>query len=137
MITKFEYIKNTGVFKNFTWQESFEEVDYFNKLNIFYGQNYSGKTTLSKIFRSLEIGSFSKNYENAEFKICIENNLDCSQNSLQNHNKVIRVFNEDFINDNLKFIIDSEEMIKPFAILGEKNNEIEKEIEILQKNFRC
>ena len=129
MITKFDYIKNTGVFSNFEWNKSLDDTNHFNKLNIFYGQNYSGKTTLSRILRSFETGSFSKNYVNADFKVKLSDDTEISTNVLKKHNKIIRVFNEDFVNYNLKFIVDSSARILPFAILGEKNNDIEAEIE--------
>jgi hypothetical protein len=40
------------------------------------------------------------------------------------------VFNEDFVRDNLSFIANPDESISSFAILGDDNNRIEKEIEI-------
>ena len=52
-----------------------------------------------------------------------------SQNSLTRHGQVVRVFNEDFVRDNLRFIVDDEQTINSFAILGEDNTELEEEIE--------
>lgn len=136
MITKFKNIKNLAVFKDFDWDNSLRnqrnEVILFKKVNIFYGRNYSGKTTLSRIVRALETGTISSKYENPECSICITGNADVTQLDFTNHDKIIRVFNEDFINKNLKFIVNPEENIEPFAILGEGNNEIEEEIEQLK-----
>ena len=42
---------------------------------------------------------------------------------------MVRVFNEDFVKDNLCFIVDEEQAINSFAILGEDNTKLEKEIE--------
>jgi hypothetical protein len=57
---------------------------------------------------------------------------DVIQTDFSSHNKIVRVFNEDFIKHNLKFIIDPDENVQPFAILGGDNNEIEEDIKILK-----
>src|SRR5690606_9742006 len=105
----------------------------FDKLNIIYGQNYAGKTTLSRIMRSLETGKFSKKYVDAKFSVICENEKEFTNFNLGENDYNIRVFNEDFIRDNIKFISDPEEAITPFAILGEINKEIEEEINRLEK----
>lgn len=50
-ILKFDEI-NFGSYKNFKWDDELKE---FEIINIFYGRNYSGKTTLSRIARSFEL----------------------------------------------------------------------------------
>lgn len=52
MITKVNKIKDFGVFKNFN--SNF--LSEFKTFNLIYGWNYSGKTTLSRVFRCLEKG---------------------------------------------------------------------------------
>ncbi|WP_211329687.1 AAA family ATPase [Vespertiliibacter pulmonis] len=52
--------------------------------------------------------------------------------SLSSNSKNIRVFNEDFIRDNLRFITNPDDSIEPLAILGDDNNKIEQEIKILE-----
>ncbi|HOR46179.1 MAG TPA: AAA family ATPase, partial [Caldisericia bacterium] len=51
LIKRVSYIKNFGVFKDFDWGKS--KLDDFKKNNFFYGWNYSGKTTLSRVFASI------------------------------------------------------------------------------------
>lgn len=51
MIKKFNKINNLAVFNNYNWDSSVPE---FAKINIIYGRNYSGKTTLSRILRAIE-----------------------------------------------------------------------------------
>jgi len=57
-IKKIESIRNMAVFKDFRWASSVRDggnnIAEFKKINILYGRNYSGKTTLSRIFRALE-----------------------------------------------------------------------------------
>ena len=67
MITKFKIIKNLAVFQNFVWDSSVidggSNVQLFKEINVIYGRNYSGKTTLSRIVRALEKGAISDKYE--------------------------------------------------------------------------
>lgn len=138
MITKFKSINNLAVFQNFSWDTNIRDkgnnVISFKKVNIFYGRNYSGKTTLSRIIRALETGYISDKYENPQFEVSIQNVADSNQNNLVSHGKKIRVFNDDFVKDNLRFIVNSEESITPFAIIG-GNATIESEIQALKDDL--
>ena len=135
MITKFKTIKNLAVFQNFVWDSSVCDgagnVQLFKDINVIYGRNYSGKTTLSRIVRALEKGEISDKYENPEFEVSIKDLLDATQDNLTARGKKIRVFNEDFVKDNLRFIVNPDESINPFAILG-GNATIEAEIVALK-----
>ena len=122
-----------AVFQDFQWSSSMRDDDNkiaeFKKLNILYGRNYSGKTTLSRIFRSLETDSISNKYNSPEFQLSFDGGSNATQNSLNNHGQVVRVFNEDFVKDNLRFIVDDEQPINSFAILGEDNAKLKEEVE--------
>lgn len=122
-----------AVFKNFRWATSVRDdgnnVAEFKKINILYGRNYSGKTTLSRMLRALETGSISDKYSSPEFQLSFDGGSNVTQNSLDGHGQMIRVFNEDFVKDNLRFIVDDEQTINSFAILGEDNTKLEEEIE--------
>tara|TARA_R110000772_G_scaffold268705_1_gene397762 strand:- start:10889 stop:13321 length:2433 start_codon:yes stop_codon:yes gene_type:complete len=132
-IKKIDSIKNMAVFQDFRWASSVRDggnnIAEFKKINILYGRNYSGKTTLSRIFRALETGSISDKYISPEFKLSFDGGSNATQNSLNSHGQVVRVFNEDFVRDNLRFIVDDEQTINSFAILGEDNTKLEEEIE--------
>lgn len=140
MISKFSSIQNFGVFKDFNWDNSVKDknsvVQDFKKINIIYGRNYSGKTTLSRVLRAFEKGEVEDNYENPSFELIFKNEGKKTNENLTNHNKVIRVFNKDFIRENLRFTIDSDEDINPFgtAILG-KDSDIQKEIDKLKSTL--
>lgn len=130
-------IPNFGSFKNFVWNNSIRDsgniVAKFKKLNIIYGRNYSGKTTLSRIFRSLQAGILPDKYENPAFTVSTDSGT-ITQTQIPTANHHIRVYNRDFIDDHLGFLRDSEGKITPFAIIGSENKAIEKEIkEIEQK----
>lgn len=127
-------INNLGLYQNFVWNSIVRDKGnnpvYFKKENIIYGRNYSGKTTLSRIIRALETKEISPKYINPEFQIVLDNNT-IDQNNFQANTLNVRCFNEDFIKENLRFIIDPDSEIKPFAILGE-NAEIEAQIETIK-----
>ena len=131
-VKKIDSIKNMGIFQNFRWELSMgdckNEIAEFKKINILYGRNYSGKTTLSRIFRALETGSIPDKYSSPEFKLSFDNGSNATQESLDKHDQVVRVFNEDFVRDNLYFFVDPEQNINSFAILGEDNTKLEEEI---------
>ncbi|MGG5486015.1 AAA family ATPase [Gaetbulibacter sp. PBL-D1] len=139
MINKIKRLKNLAVFKDFNWdaevKNESDEVIELKKTNIIYGRNYSGKTTLSRVLRAMETGEISDKYENPECCICIAENDDVLETDFTSHEKVIRVFNDDFIKHNLKFINNSNEDVQPFAILGEDNNVIEEEIRVLKEKL--
>lgn len=126
-------IKNIAVYKDFQWSRSLRDegnnIAEFKSINVIYGRNYSGKTTLSRIVRAAETGTISDKYIAPEFKFSFDDGSNISQGSLTTHNHVIRVFNEDFVKDNLRFITDDEQTINSFAILGEDNTRLEEEIE--------
>ena len=131
-VKKIDSIKNMGIFQNFQWELSMgdckNKIAEFKKINILYGRNYSGKTTLSRIFRALETGSIPDKYSSPEFQLSFDNGSNATQESLDKHDQVVRVFNEDFVRDNLYFFVDPEQNINSFAILGEDNTKLEEEI---------
>lgn len=134
MIKKFNEI-NYGSYENFSWGSNPE----FNKVNIFYGRNYSGKTTLSRILRSFELKKLHDDYENASFEINLENEK-ITQNDVGRDILNIRVYNKDFVKDNLSFLIDDsrqEADIKAFSsvIVGENNKNINNEIMSLKQKL--
>jgi wobble nucleotide-excising tRNase len=125
-----------GSFSDFNWRRSLRDtggnVQHFKRLNILYGRNYSGKTTLSRIFRALETGRLPLNYVGSTFTLK-GNNGDVTQTSLAGHGYDIRVYNRDFVGENLSFLVNQANgEIRTFAIVGEKNKEIEDAIATIQ-----
>lgn len=139
MIKKIGTIKHFAVFENYDWDLSSTDKNgrplKFEKINILYGRNYSGKTTLSRIFRSLETGQLPENYDDPQYELIDENGNKIDQNNLADFSSPVRVFNEDFIKSNLKFLIDPTGEIAPFAILGNTNGTLVDEIKKLTKEI--
>jgi wobble nucleotide-excising tRNase len=136
MIRKIKSIGNFAVFNSFDWDKEVRDesgnVRDFQAINIIYGRNYSGKTTLSRILRAMETGELSDKFENPLFSATLVDGIQATQANLLSHGKKIRVFNEDFVRANLRFITNPDDSIEPFAILGDDNNKIEREIEALE-----
>lgn len=139
MIKKISTINKLAVFDSFNWDKSVLDLNLkpvsFSEINILYGRNYSGKTTLSRILRAFETGLISDKYNNPEFFLLLTDETTLSQDNITSHNLQIRVFNKDFIRDNLHFIINQDESIDPFAVLGDDNIKIEAKIEKLEKEL--
>ena len=131
MITKFKEIKNMAVFNDFDWDSSVLEQGHplsFKQVNVLYGRNYSGKTTLSRIVRAFETGNLSDKYEDPAFKLLLDDGKELTECDIQTGELLTRVFNEDFVRENLQFVVDPNSDIVPFAVLGEDNTRIEAEI---------
>ncbi|WP_343451739.1 AAA family ATPase [Enterobacter hormaechei] len=129
-------IDSFGSFAGLSWRKSLKDagnnVQNFKRLNILYGRNYSGKTTLSRIFRALETGRIPHNYVDPNFTIRGDKG-DVTPVGLAGHGYDVRVYNRDFVSDNLSFLVNQTDgEIKTFAIVGEKNKEIEDAIIAIQ-----
>lgn len=52
-----------------------------------YGRNYSGKKTLSRTLRALELGDLSDKYEKPDFDVSIKNEPEVTNKYLSGHSK--------------------------------------------------
>ncbi len=131
MITQID-ISNFGSFQNFVWRNAVRDiggtVQNFKRLNIIYGRNYSGKTTLSQIFRSLQERKLPANFDNPSYTVdCTGGSI--TQAQIASHTLNVRVYNRDFVQDNLSFLTNQQGgEIKTFAIVGVENNDLVTEI---------
>lgn len=114
MIKKILKLKNLGIFIDYKCDPNLPE---FKRYNLIYGWNGSGKTTLSQLFTSLETGK-SETFPNLEYKIQTADG-DLTQDTP--YNKKIRVFNQEYISDNINLL---EGKAKPIFILGKENKEL-------------
>lgn len=118
-------IDNFGSYKNYTWINNDTE---FKDINIIYGRNYSGKTTLSRVFKCLENKSLHTDYENQNFCFTLEDSSSISNNNVTTNDFDMCVYNTDFVKENLNWLHNQDGTIKPFTILGEVNIETEDKI---------
>jgi len=122
MIKHIIKIKNCPSFIDF---KPASDLPEFTRYNLIYGWNGSGKTCFSRVLRSFEVG---KNYyehpeRQAEFEFKLDNGMSINHKDL-NAFKNIRVFNKDFIDENV-FGIGGP---KPIFFLGKEKKEDKKKI---------
>ena len=95
MIKKIESITNFAVFDSFRWDDSVRDKDNkivdFKKLNIIYGRNYSGKTIISRIIRSLENHQMHPDYLDSDFVVKFEDSSEITKNNLEDCKTPIKV----------------------------------------------
>lgn len=126
MINNITKISDFGVFQSF----SGASLPECKKMNLIYGWNYSGKTTLSRVFRCLEQQSVHPDYANAKFTLQSSPHVyDETFAAICN----IRVFNEDFKRDNLRW--DDAQGLDPIFILGSKNIALQATLDAKMKEF--
>ncbi|MEZ4969422.1 MAG: AAA family ATPase [Flavobacteriaceae bacterium] len=131
MIKNIEYIKDFGIYKNFTWN-SVSGLVGFSQKNIFYGWNYSGKTTLSRIFSSLQNKKIFESYSAGDFKVLTDSDS-YSKSNIETFPYNLMVFNSDYIKENLKWELD-DNINAIFFEVGEKAK-ISEKIEALENEI--
>jgi wobble nucleotide-excising tRNase len=134
MITKLN-IQKFGLFENYEWDKEIGKQEQFHRVNIIYGRNYSGKTTLSRVLKCVEDKKIHDNYLDAKFQIKLANNTSISETNLVTNEINIRVYNSDFVKENLSWLHNDDGTIKPFTILGAKNVEIENKIKEINERL--
>lgn len=132
MISKIN-INNFGLFSGFLWNSVLGGDATFKKVNIIYGRNYAGKTTLSRIFGCMENGKIHDKYTDADFSISLssENLTKITQHNLNTvpNDVKVRVYNTDFVKANLSWLHRDDGKIESFTLLGAVNLELEEKIE--------
>lgn len=124
MIKRINYIKNFGVFQNY---RRAGDIQDFTNLNIIYGWNYSGKTTISRVFQHFERTERNPDFSSAEFEFETHSGDKFTEQKQSIDDRKIRTFNADFIKSNLKWDGSSFDSIQ-VLLLGEDSIEAEKEI---------
>ena len=90
-----------GVFSNYTRNSDLRD---FEEKNIIYGWNYSGKTTVSRLISYLDKNTqIDDDYESAEFEVELSDGKKINNTNRDNSPLLIKVFNSDFIKNNLHF----------------------------------
>lgn len=129
MIKKINHIKNFGVFNAYRRSGNMQD---FEKVNIIYGWNYSGKTTISRVFQCFENCKLKEHYPQAEFELEDFEGNKGNQSNLNINNLAIKVFNSDFIKDNIHL---EGERFNPILLLGEDTKKAQEELEKKNKKL--
>ena len=102
MIKRIQSISGLGIFQNYRRDNNLQE---FAEKNLIYGWNYSGKTTLSRLFSFLEKKEIPEEFAGAQFDIKLYgNNIEpITQDNIGSCPLQVKVFNSDFIINNLRY----------------------------------
>ena len=122
-IKRIKQLHNCRVFRDFTWPTHLSD---FARFNLIYGWNGSGKTTISRIFRDLEL---RRPPTIGDVRLSIGNE-DIRGSDFPNASTLIRVFNRDFVIENV-FPMGGGE-VPPILILGKENIEKQNQLEALK-----
>jgi wobble nucleotide-excising tRNase len=134
MIEKISKLKKFGIFRDFIWSA---ELEAFKKFNLIYSWNRSGKTTVSRVFSSCEKRStydaekFKQYPEGGEFEIKVTNDGLIKSANISHCLLPIKVFNQDFIDDNISF--DPLNLSNPIVYVGEEDVERKKQLDKLKQ----
>lgn len=126
-IERISKIKSHRIFHRFVWPQDLLD---FKEKNLFYGWNGTGKSTLSNLFRSIEKKTPVSEGE-VEFVIS-GNKVDGAAFATAQGLPQVRVFNKDFITDN---VFTSNGAVTPIFFLGEENIEKQKQVEKLKSDI--
>lgn len=133
MLLKINHLSNFGIFQNFVWDEKVidkqSKIKQFKRLNVIYARNYSGKTTLSRLMQCVEFKQNNPYYNGCSYELKFENNQSYLSHTIQNCSHNVRVYNKDFVENNLGWDKNSKGNIKAFSVMGQENIEIAKIIE--------
>ena len=122
-INRVSRLQDCGVFRDFTWPNDMPELGQYN---LIYGWNGTGKTTLSRVFRDLELraerttGKTIVRIDGKDFR-----GEDFPKSDLQ-----IRVFNRDFVSSNVFPVAGSN--MPPILVLGAESVEKQQEVQRLK-----
>ena len=122
MIKGISKIKGLGVYENYTKPHDTHE---FAAKNLIYGWNYSGKTTLSRLFAQLESKTANPDLSGCSFSFDTDKGQVTETNFTQS-DLMVRVFNSDFVRDNLSFTGGD---FKPILLLGKESEEAQKKLD--------
>jgi wobble nucleotide-excising tRNase len=119
-IQRVDRLRNHGIFRDFTWPT---DLAHFANFNVIYGWNGSGKTTISRIFRDLEL---RREPAPGEVNLTVDGQ-GIRATEFEAAAVPVRVFNRDFVAENV-FPMGGGD-VPPILILGEENIKKQKQLE--------
>jgi wobble nucleotide-excising tRNase len=122
-VTRISRLRKCGIFRDFTWPTDLPD---FAKYNLIYGWNWSGKTTLSRLFRGIEL---RRPPTMGEATLRIQG-FDVQGEDFLHSTLQVRVFNRDFVNESV-FPVGGD-AVPPIFVVGKESVEKQKEADRLK-----
>ncbi len=129
MLKSIEKIKGLGVYQSYSKPAGTQD---FGIKNLIYGWNYSGKTTLSRLFAQIEAKSTNPDLSGCEFIISTDQDS-ITEKNFSGCGVSVRVFNSDFVRTNLHF---EGKSFNPILLLGQESEEAQRKIDELSGRIR-
>ncbi len=130
MILRLTSIDQFGVLDDFKWNRD-NKLQDFKEKNIIYGWNYSGKTTLSRLFSSLKNKELHEDFDSAKFKLKTIDSEELDNSAIEEFPYPIAVFNQEYIQSKLNWNSKTE-LGQPIAFDVGENVKTRKKIEELE-----
>ena len=126
MIQQIDLLRDFGIYRNFQGGG----LPPFAKCNLIYGWNYSGKTTLSRLFQILEKPERISSWPDSSFRVVLSDGSMVTHESLAtNPPSKTRVFNREFVVANFA----QEHTAPAVFILGAQNVALRQRLELLNR----
>jgi wobble nucleotide-excising tRNase len=122
MFKSIQKIKGLGVYSDYTKPAGTQD---FAVKNLIYGWNYSGKTSLSRLFALIEAKQSNPDLAGCAFTFETTSGL-ITEANFDKSPLIVRVFNSDFIAKNLNFAGGA---FAPILLLGAESETAQKEID--------
>ena len=129
MLKSIEKIKGLGVYQSYSKPTGTQD---FGIKNLIYGWNYSGKTTLSRLFAQLETKLANPDLSGCEFTLGTADDS-ITEKNFSRCSLSVRVFNSDFVRANLHFDGGS---FNPILLLGKESEDAQRKIDELSKRIK-
>lgn len=129
MLKSIEKIKGLGVYQSYSKPTGTQD---FGIKNLIYGWNYSGKTTLSRLFAQLETKSANPDLSGCEFTLGTADDS-ITEKNFSRCSLSVRVFNSDFVRANLHFDGGN---FNPILLLGKESEDAQRKIDELSKRIK-
>jgi hypothetical protein len=122
MLKSIQKIKGLGVYSDYAKPAGTQD---FAVKNLIYGWNYSGKTSLSRLFSLIEAKQINPDLAGCTFTFETTSGL-VTEANFDKSSLIVRVFNSDFVTNNLNFTGGA---FEPILLLGVESETAQREID--------
>lgn len=130
MLKSIQSLKTFGIFDDYARPAGMKD---FCDRNVIYGWNYSGKTTLSRLFHALNEKTLNADMVGCKFSVTDLDGKTITEENLAANTKTIRVFNSDFVNESLNW---NGGAFRPILLLGAEARDAKQKIEHYEEVIR-
>ena len=120
-VTRISRIRNLGVFRQFDWPSGLAD---FERYNLIYGWNWSGKTLLSRVFASLQRDRLPE-CEDITVGLSEGGSLRRQDFGTASQHVMVRVFNRDFVDES---VFGAQGLVGPIVVLGAESVGMQKDL---------